>query len=94
MPSPEDFMLPCLNKQLLGFECMGCGMQRSALLLFKGDFVAAFYMYPAIYTLLIFLAFLIFNAFVSIKNSNKIIAILAIINLLVIIISFLIKTIK
>ena len=94
MLAPEDFMLPCLNKQLLGFDCMGCGMQRSALLLFRGEFAAAFYMYPAIYTLVLFVAFLLVNAFVTIKNSNKIIAIMAIINVLVIVISFLIKTFK
>ncbi|MGB0186631.1 MAG: DUF2752 domain-containing protein, partial [Flavobacteriaceae bacterium] len=24
-------MLPCLSKTLFGFECMGCGLQRSLL---------------------------------------------------------------
>ncbi|WP_375240011.1 DUF2752 domain-containing protein, partial [Aurantibacter sp.] len=46
-------MLPCLNKKIFGFECMGCGMQRSTLLIFKGEFINAFKMYPAIYTLLL-----------------------------------------
>lgn len=92
MSSPEDFMLPCLNKKLFGFDCMGCGMQRSALLVFKGEFTAAFYMYPAIYTLLLFFAFVIASSFISIKNSNKIIALLAIINVLVIVINFILKT--
>lgn len=92
MSSPEDFMLPCLNKKLFGFDCMGCGMQRSALLVFKGEFTAAFYMYPAIYTLLLFFAFVIASNFISIKNSNKIIALLAIINVLVIVINFILKT--
>ena len=52
MSSIEDFMLPCLNKKLLGIDCLGCGMQRAVALILHGDFVAAFYMYPAIYTLI------------------------------------------
>ena len=47
----EDYMLPCFTKKLLGFECMGCGLQRAAALLIKGQFADAFLMYPAIYTL-------------------------------------------
>ena len=31
----EEYMLPCLNKKLFGFECLGCGLQRSIVLLFK-----------------------------------------------------------
>ncbi|MES2747917.1 MAG: DUF2752 domain-containing protein [Bacteroidota bacterium] len=53
----EDFMIPCMNKQLFGVDCLGCGTQRALLLVLKGDFVAAFHMFPAIYTTLIFFAF-------------------------------------
>ena len=48
--SLEDFMIPCLNKKLFGFDCPGCGIQRAYSILFQGDFIAAFKMYPAIYT--------------------------------------------
>ncbi|MFA7446524.1 MAG: DUF2752 domain-containing protein, partial [Flavobacteriaceae bacterium] len=44
----EDYMLPCMNKKLFGIDCMGCGIQRSVALLLRGEFVEAFYMYPAI----------------------------------------------
>ncbi|MGB1451125.1 MAG: DUF2752 domain-containing protein, partial [Marinirhabdus sp.] len=40
-------MLPCLNKQLFGVECLGCGMQRATILVFRGEFAAAFTIYPA-----------------------------------------------
>jgi len=50
--SIEDYMLPCLTKQLLGFECLGCGSQRALSLLIHGEFISAFKMYPAIYTLI------------------------------------------
>ena len=51
-------MIPCLSKTLFGVECLGCGFQRGLLLLLKGDFTAAFQMYPAIYTTLLFLVIL------------------------------------
>jgi hypothetical protein len=88
----EDYMLPCINKTLFGVDCMGCGMQRSVALLLHGDFIAAFYMYPAIYSLLLLLAIAGINIFKKIKYFNKIITILAIITVATIVINFLIKT--
>ena len=63
----EDYMLPCINKKIFGIECLGCGIQRATVLLFRGEFIAAFKIYPAIYTLLLLLLFLIFNLFVKFK---------------------------
>jgi Protein of unknown function (DUF2752) len=51
----EKYMIPCLSKTLFGVECLGCGFQRSFLLLLNGEFAAAFEMYPAIYSALLFL---------------------------------------
>ncbi len=68
----EDYMLTCVNKKLFGVECPGCGTQRSIALLFKGDFVAAFKMYPAIYPMIILLFFVIFNLFIKFKHDYKI----------------------
>jgi len=91
MSSPEEYMLPCLNKTLFGVECMGCGIQRSVVLLFQGEFIAAFYMYPAIYTLIFLFAFIGFNYFKKFKSGTKIITILAILNIAIIIINYLLK---
>ena len=88
----EDYMLPCINKTLFGIDCMGCGLQRSVALIFHGEFIAAFYMYPAIYSLLLLLAVAVINIFKKIKYFNKIITILAIITVSTIVINFLIKT--
>jgi len=65
--SIEEYMLPCLNKSLFGVECTGCGAQRAALLLFQGEFLKAFHMYPAIFSLAILLLFLLFNLFFKFK---------------------------
>ncbi|RKE94742.1 DUF2752 domain-containing protein [Ichthyenterobacterium magnum] len=93
MSSPEEYMLPCLNKKLFGIDCMGCGMQRSLTLVLQGDFVAAFYMYPAIYTLILLVGFIFINYFKNFKYANKIIITLAIINAILILGNFILKII-
>lgn len=87
----EKYMLPCLNKKYLGFECMGCGLQRSVALILKGEFIEAFFMYPAIYPLIALLGFLMANQFMTIKFANRIIISLASITVATIIISYIIK---
>lgn len=84
-------MLPCMNKKYLGFECMGCGIQRSIALILRGEFVEAFFMYPAIYPLVLLFSLLILNQFISIKYANKGIIILAILTVATIIVSYIIK---
>lgn len=87
----EDYMLPCLNKKMFGVECLGCGIQRSLVLLAKGEFVEAFKIYPAIYTLLILGLFVLLNFKMKFKNSRRIILTLVIINAVIIIVSYGIK---
>ncbi|OUR91075.1 hypothetical protein A9Q87_11410 [Flavobacteriales bacterium 34_180_T64] len=87
----EDFMLPCLNKKLFGVECLGCGIQRATSLVFHGEFVAAFKIYPAIYTLIVLALFLIFNIFIKFKHDSKFKIGLIILNLLIIVISYIYK---
>ena len=87
----EDYMLPCLNKKFFGIDCLGCGIQRALALLFKGEFIAAFKMYPAIYSLLLLALVIIINYFYKIKFAQKLISILAIGSILIIVISYVIK---
>lgn len=68
----DNTLIPCLNKQLLGMECPGCGLQRSVLLLFEGEFSAAFMMYPAIYPLILLILFLLADQFIKIRYANTI----------------------
>lgn len=89
--SIQDYLLPCLNKQLFGFDCPGCGIQRSFIHVVKGEFTEAFYLYPAIFTLILLLLFIVINKKIKLKHASKIIFILAILNLLIIIVSYLIK---
>jgi len=87
----EDYMLPCLSKTFFGLECLGCGFQRSFLLLIHGNFIDAFKMYPAIYTLLGLFIFTMLNFKLKFKNSKVIISRLAYLNLSIMIVNYLIK---
>ncbi|MGB1308482.1 MAG: DUF2752 domain-containing protein, partial [Oceanihabitans sp.] len=91
MPSLEKFMLPCLNKKFFGIDCLGCGMQRSILLIIKGDFAGAFKMYPAIFTILIMLAFLMLHIKFKFKNGHRVLLSLFVINILIIIVNYINK---
>ena len=87
----EDYMLPCLNKKLFGIDCPGCGMQRSVHLLLQGEFVAAFKMYPAIYPLMLLLAFLVSTIFIKFKFAYQTKLILMLTTAGAILVSYLIK---
>jgi len=87
----EVKMLPCMNKQLFGVECPGCGTQRSLLYLLKGEFYEAFITYPAIYTLIPFFLVLVLHFTNKSRNYNKAIIGLALLNGVVIISAYLFK---
>lgn len=87
----EEFLLPCLNKQLFGMECYGCGSQRAVLLLFDGEFSAAFRIFPAIYSVMILLIFVLFNLFYRFKYDFSIKIGLILLNAAIILINYVIK---
>lgn len=84
-------MLPCLNKEFLGVECPGCGMQRAVVLLWEGEFTAAFFMYPALYTLLALFGFLLADQFLTIRHANQISIGLMLASVALILTNFLLK---
>lgn len=84
-------MLPCLSKQLLGMECFGCGLQRAVVLLFQGEFAAAFKMYPAIYTLILLFALLFLRNVTTVPHYSKLLYILVITNLALIVGNYFLK---
>lgn len=87
----EDYMIPCLSKSLFGVECLGCGTQRALILVFKGEFTAAFYMYPAIYTMLLFFSIVGLHFIDKSRNYHKLMISLAIINAIIMIFSYIYK---
>lgn len=89
----EDFMFPCLSKQIFGLECPGCGLQRSVVFLLRGEFIEAFYMYPAIYSIIALLLFLLADSFFKIKYSNIITITLLVSSVVLILGNFILKLI-
>ncbi len=87
----KDYMLPCLNKQMFGIDCPGCGIQRAAFLLYKGEFLAAFEMYPAIYTLVLLLFFLGADLLIRFKFAFQIKLFLLLLNVVIIVGSYVLK---
>ena len=78
-------MLPCLNKQFFGFDCLGCGAQRAFVMVFQGEFLAAFKMFPAIYTIFLLLIFVFTNLFFKFKGDWYVKVGLIVLNALIII---------
>ena len=68
----EDYMFTCTYKKIFGLECFGCGAQRATVLFFKGEFVAAFKMYPAFYCIALLLLVIVFNFFIKFKHDYRI----------------------
>ena len=89
----QEYMLPCATKQMFGFDCPGCGLQRSVILLIQGDFIAAFQLYPAIFALIPLALVLIANKFLNFKYANPLIIALSISSVAMILINFIFKLI-
>ncbi|WP_371812608.1 DUF2752 domain-containing protein [Aquimarina sp. U1-2] len=66
-------------------------MQRSISLLFQGEFQQAFFMYPAIYPIIVLLLFLGCNTFIKFKHEFIIKTSLIVVCVLTIIIGYMIK---
>ncbi len=86
----EENLLSCPWKEL-GLECTGCGLQRSVIHLLKGEFIAAFSTYPAIYTLIIMFVFLGVHLRFNFSKGAQILKWLFVLNLAIIIVHYVLK---
>ena len=87
----EKYMLPCVHKKLFGFDCPGCGGQRALVMLLHGDFTEAFFMYPAIYPLVLLGLSILLNLISPFKYYGKTVSTLTIISIATIVISYIFK---
>ena len=87
----QEYMMPCVTKQVLGFDCPGCGLQRSILHLLNGEFIAAFQIYPAIYTLIPLAFLLIINKFYNFKYADNLIIAFSMASVSLIVINYIFK---
>lgn len=84
-------MLPCFYKKYLGIECPGCGMQRSAIALIKGQFFESLSLYPMLIPLGLMLIFLLFHLKFKFENGSKILVYFFVGNALGILASYVLK---
>ena len=73
---------------------MGCGLQRSMHLLWKGEFLESILLFPAGIPLLLTFLFLIYHLIFKPKHGAKIITVLFIITAIIMIVSFIFKIIS
>jgi hypothetical protein len=55
----EQHQLPCVIKKITGFDCPGCGFQRSGIALLKGDVGESFRLYPPLIPIIFLFTLLI-----------------------------------
>lgn len=84
----EDYMLPCLNKSVLGVECFGCGSQRAFLMVLDGKFAEAFQLFPAIYPMVLLLGFAIVSIIDKKRNYATILIAMGILTTATMVISY------
>ena len=63
-------MLPCFFKHLTGFDCPGCGFQRSIVALAHGNIGKSFELYPATLFILICCLFSLTRVFYKSTKLN------------------------
>ncbi len=68
----ESHQLPCMFKALTHVDCPGCGIQRSFILLIKGDVASSFLTYPALIPIILLVAFLVLHLAIKIRNGTSI----------------------
>jgi len=84
----EKYMLPCLFKAFFGIPCPGCGGQRAALFLLEGRFADAFFMYPAIYPLVILAVLVGINYFRPFQQYSKLMSTFGILTVAAVLINY------
>lgn len=87
----ENNMMDCPYKKFFDVECMGCGMQRSFVALLKGNILDSFYFYPALFPMLIMFLFLILHIVFKFKNGARWLMYLFILNMAIVVISYIVK---
>lgn len=68
----EEHMLECTIKSWTGVDCPGCGLQRSAISLLKGDIGASLQYHPALIPVILLFSFTALHLLFNFRNGGKI----------------------
>ena len=74
----EHHMLSCWWKQMFGFECPGCGLQRALILLLHGDISASIRQHPGLIPFIVFFVWAVICPFIKYKQRYWVLTILGI----------------
>ncbi|HEU4717431.1 MAG TPA: DUF2752 domain-containing protein [Bacteroidia bacterium] len=86
----ENHMLSCPYRSLTGFDCPGCGFQRSLVLLLRGEFFESVHLYPALIPILSTFVFLFIHLIFKFEKGGIIVKWLFIFSVAVIVVSYVI----
>ena len=89
----ETHQVPCMFKSLTHFECPGCGMQRSFVLLLRGDITGSFFTFPALIPIILMFAFLFLHVILKIKNGANILKYTYLLCTVIVMVSYIYKLI-
>jgi hypothetical protein len=78
------YLIPCIFKSLFGYECPGCGIQRSFILLIKGQLHASIEIYPALIPLILLMLYSIFTRYYPKYKNKYLLIILSIVSFILI----------
>ena len=90
----QEHQLPCLFKSITHFDCPGCGLQRSFILLLSGNMAGSFTIYPALLPILFLFFFLVIHLTNKIKTGAAILKYLYFFCAGIILISYIYKIIN
>jgi hypothetical protein len=87
----EAHALPCISQSLFQVSCPGCGFQRSAIALLRGQVGQSLQLYPALLPMLLYFGFLVADRKYRFKHSKKIMQFGLALLFIIIFVSFIFK---
>ncbi len=84
-------MIPCLFKTVTGYDCPGCGIQRSFFELLQGNFMESLKLFPALLPLIALILFLILHLKYKFKHGAKILVIQYVFTTSVLLVNYIFK---
>jgi hypothetical protein len=89
----EQHMGTCYYRKYLGFDCLGCGMQRAFIELLKGNLWTSIQFYPALLPLIFTFGFLVLHLIFKFRFGAWVLKGSFILTILLVVVNFLYKLI-
>jgi hypothetical protein len=84
-------MLSCPSKYITGFDCPGCGFQRSLLALINGNLSESLQLYPATMLIIFFVILTLLENLMVVKGLTRLRQILLIFSIITVSVSYILK---